>query len=738
MVESRIAKSNCHFCGYLCGLEATVEDGRVTALAPDPTRYPYDENVLKGCRRWQTNMEVLDSPYRVNHPLRRVGERGSGKWERVTWEEALDDIASRLEKLATEYGPQTLATAIGGPHATFWPLHRFMNLFGSPNNMGIGQICWNPRIWMDALTLGWSIEADIDPNRSGAVFLWGTNPAQSDNSSFWRSIISISKTDIPLVVVDPRKTRTAAHASLWLAPNPGTDCTLALGLINVIIAEDRYDHDFVERWCHGFDDLCEHVAGYTPAYVSRECGIPIDDIVTAARIFSGDYPCALLSGRGIDQVGPNVAPTHRALAILRAVTGNVDRAGACLITEMSDYVPEVMLEMSDWMTPEHKAMQLNIGHTPLQSYDGFAAARICTEKLGRTLPARYLTSAHPSLVWKAMLTGEPYPVRALIVMATNPLLTYADTHLVYEALQSLDLLVVLEYYRTPTAQLADYILPSAGALERPLFQAHGGVANMGYGGPRAVEPYYERRTDYEFWRELGIRMGQGEYWPDATLEEAFARTLEPAGVSWEWFCETGLYYQPADFGKHAQINPATGEPFGFATTTGKVELVSEFLPTIGGERLPVPKQRAEALSRKSLSKGEPLTLITGARMQPYYASCYFHNKNFRKSHPKPLAEMSVTTAASLGFNEGDAITVATDKGEARYFVATTEMKDGLVGVEYGWWYPEEEEGTPELNGIWRSNANLLTDCDIASGEEMIGTWTYNGIPCVVYHSDRIQ
>ena len=176
------------------------------------------------------------------------------------------------------------------------------------------------------------------------------------------------------------------------------------------------------------------------------------------------------------------------------MTGNVDKPGACVLAEASDFVSEMELEMTDALAPEHRARCLNTPYTPLQCYEGYARLRPLTERLGRTLPERYLTSAHPDLVLRAMETGEPYPVRALVVNATNPLLTYADTHRVFDALMGLDLLVVLEYYLTPTASIADYVLPIAGAIERPILQVHGGVANIGYGGPAAVEPYHERRT----------------------------------------------------------------------------------------------------------------------------------------------------------------------------------------------------------------------------------------------------
>ena len=154
-----------------------------------------------------------------------------------------------------------------------------------------------------------------------------------------------------------------------------------------------------------------------------------------------------------------------------------------------------------------------------------------------------------------METGEPYPVRALVVNATNPLLTYADTHRVFDALKGLDLLVVLEYYLTPTASIADYVLPIAGAIERPILQVHGGVANIGYGGPAAVAPYYERKTDYDVFRELGLRLGQADAWPEGSLADAFAAQLARAGMDWDTYCATGIYYRPPAFAKHEMPGP---------------------------------------------------------------------------------------------------------------------------------------------------------------------------------------
>lgn len=732
-------KTNCHFCGYLCGFVATVEDGRVIDLVPDPTRYPYDERILQGCVRWKKNIDVLDSSGRINFPLKRAGERGCGQWERVSWDDALDGIASGLKSLREEYGAGTLASMIGGPHTSFWPLHRFMTLFGSPNNVGIGQICWNPRIWMDALTFGWTVEADIT-SATNSVFVWGTNPAESDNSAFWRALLAIAKDEgTALVVVDPRFTTTARFADVWVAPKPGSDAALMLSMINVIIEEDLYDHGFVDEWCIGFEGLREHVRKFAPEAVSETCGVEADLIRKIARIFA-DSPSAIVSGRGIDQIGRNVAPSHRARCILLAITGNVDRSGACMILDASDFVSEVELECTLEHFEELASLSLNRGITPLQTYEGYDMVRKNTEKLGRTLPARYLTSAHPDLVLHAMETGEPYPIRALIVEATNPLLTYADTNRVYKALLSLDLIVVLDYYMTPTAAIADYILPSAGAIERATFQAHGGVANQAYGGDGACRPYYERKSDYEIFRELGLRFGQGRLWPEKSFSEACEMTLAPTGMDWSDYCELGMYAVPVRPEKHLESD-ADGKKRGFATPSGKIELANSSICALGGEEFPSPSENCRLCSdgfiEQKLDEGwKHIEMITGGRKQPYNASMYMNDPEFRARRGAPILEMSENSARELGLCEGDVAEIATDQGNAFFKVGIVRMRDGLVHADYGWWHPEWDMFDGSLGGTFESNINLLTKCSLEDAEPLIGTWSYNALDCMIRKSSH--
>ena len=747
-MATEIRKTNCHYCGYLCAFDATVTDGVVTELTPDPTRYPYDVKIVQRCRRWRMNISQLYNERRVNYPLRRVGKRGSGKFERVSWDEAIADISTRLKALVKEHGPWTVASAIGGPHAVYWPLHRFMNLLGSPNNMGIGPICWNPRIWMDTLTYGWSVECDFRPGVTGCLILWGTNPAESDNSMFWSNIAQYVKDGGKLIVVDPRLCNSARKATLWLHPYPGTDTVLAYGIARALIEEDLVDQEFIDEWCFGYEEFKQAAFARSLEEVEAITTCTVEDVRKAAHLFADFGPGALLSGRGVDQIGPNVAPLHRVLAALRALVGSVDREGGCNINQYPRFMSELELEMSERLPMESREHGLN-EDKGLQSYTGYANVwpRLATHH--RYLPMRYLTSALPARVWNAAITGEPYRITALFCNAANPMVTYADTKLVQEALEHMELVVDLNYIITPTGQMADYILPAASAIERPVFQAQGGVSDFCYGGPAAVAPQYERKEDYQIFRELGLAVGQDPAdWPAEDLTHELARVVERAGMSWEEFEVIGISSGGACANKQYFPNPETGEPMGFATESGKIELANPFLERLGAGLVagwfPVPGIHEAAPGVQGEDgpvvgswrpTGDCVTLITGARKQPYWASCYFEIEEFRKAHPKPTVEMSAKTAERLGLREGDACTIEradTPGIGVLQYVHVVDMVDDVASAEYGWWYPEQERGEPGFSGCFESNINLLTRGTVDMEEEpLIGTWIYNGIPCKI-------
>ena len=734
--SNQLVSTNCRLCGYLCGLIAQVEHGRVVAVQPDPNRYPYDSRVVSGCMRSRINPQFVEHPQRLNHPLKRSRKRGSGQWETCSWEQALDEIALRLDNLRQQFGSETLATSIGGARANYWPLHRFMNLFGSPNNIGIGQICWNPQVWVNTLTFGWPIEYELDPGVTGCAVLWGTNPAESDNSLFWRTIQQFTQQDGSLIVIDPRYTRTARRANIHLPLKPGTDAALALGFLHIIIEEDLYDHSFVNEWCQGFESLQQRVASYPPEKVAAITDLQVNDIVQAARLFATQRPATLISGRGVDQIGGNSIQALRAIALLRAITGGIDIQGSSHLANMPDFIPEIDLELSDLLPESQRKKQLGNEHISLQTYQGYEQVSEYTQQHGKRLPHRYLTSAHPNLVWRAMKSDEPYPIKAFIVMASNPLISHADSRLIYEAMQSLDLLVVLDYFMTPTAMLADYVLPIAGTMERPVLQTDAGISNIAYGGPSAIPPLAQRRTDFEFWRELGTRFEQGSYWPWLNLEQCFEDVLASAGLNWEEFCSTGLYAPPRKYHQHTKIDPSSQKPMGFATPSGKVELYSTILADLGYDPLPNHSPIETWLTQPDSQEDFPLTLLTGARQQPYYASEFRQFPKLRSRHPQPLVEVSPQASEKYNLETGDLVWVETPNGRARFWVKICNLRPEVISVEYGWWLPELDPAEPELGGVWISNANLLTTAKIEMCDPLLGQWPYNGLPCRIYRTSE--
>ena len=719
-------KTNCRLCSYLCGLVATIEKGKITRLEPDPERYPYDSSIVYGCHRFHANLEFLEHPKRLNYPLKRAAQRGDNKWLQISWEQALDEISGKLLRLKEQFGAETLSTSIGGPHTTFWPLHRFMNLFGSPNNIGIGQICWNPSIWVNSITFGWPLENEVDTKETSCLILWGVNPAESDNSLFWRQVRAYKNTGNPLIVIDPRQTKTAQLADHWLAPRPGSDAALALGFLHIIISEELYDEEFISKWCHGFEQLKHHVARYTPDHCEQITGIAAETIITIARLYSNSGAASIFHGRGLDQIGSNSIQVHRTIACLKAVTANIDRPGSSLLSEMPDFTAEIDLELTDHLTQEQRNKQLGREKLHLQTFESYEKLTQLTSLHGKRLPARYLTSAQPNLVWRAMLENSPYPVRAMIVSGSNPIISQADSRLIHQALKSLDLLVALELFPNSTSCLADYVLPMAGSLERPVLQTNAGVSNIAYGGKQALEPLFERRSDYDFWRDLGLRCGQEEFWPWPTFTHSLEDIVAPLGNSWDEFCHTGLYAPPPRYLKHEEN--AGSKQKGFATASGKIELFSNFLEQLGATPMP-EHQNDEVL------EDYPLTLITGGRKQPYWASSFHWLQTLKKPKSKPYAEISRATAQSLKLQEGQRVCIETAHGKASFTLQIITMRDMVINVDYGWWFPRQELAEPLLGGAFEANANTLTTADFSTSDSILGQWKYNNIPCRICPTD---
>ena len=728
--DVEIKKSCCYFCHQNCGVLAYVRDGEVIAIEGDPD-HPTNQGGL--CCRGNIALKHLNHPARINRPMKRVGERGANQWEQIPWSQALDEIAARLADVRENHGAEAVATAGGTLRTNDWARRRFMNLFGSPNSFHNAHLCWIPTFMVETAISGWS-PFEVDLAASRVIVLWGQNPGASALPGM-RGLSDLQKGGLKVICIDPRYTETAAHADMWLPLRPGSDCALALSWLNVIIREGLYDADFVANWCIGFDELAEHVKQYTPEWAAPLTWLNAGQIRQAAHMYAQNRPGNIQWGTSVDQIGPAAGATMHARALLRAITGNLDCPGGDLIAGPAmNYITDEEMEANDWLPEEQKAKQIGADKYKLCTWPGYGRiAEIAKETWGKAPTAEWMCEAHGPSVFRAILSGDPYPVKALIVSATNPVNSYGNAKEVLEALKSVEFLVTCEYWMTSSALYSDYVLPIAGALERPTIHNNYGVADYLIASQRAIKPKFERHTDYEFWHDLGHRLEQAEMWPWDTDEEAFYYMIYPLAAlgyeveSYDDFVEKyRMYFPPVEHYRYAKE--------GFATASRKVELRSSVLEELGYPPLPTYVGPAEnEADDPELAEKYPLVLTTGGGFMPYHHSEHFQIKELRFLMPHPQMQMNPRTAASLGIEAGDWVWIETARGRVRFKADLTEgIHERVVFVPRGWWFPERSHEGADPFGVLESNTNVLTSTSDDMCDPIGGSWSNRGLLCRVY------
>jgi len=723
-----VKKSCCYFCHQNCGVLAYVKDGDVLAIEGDPN-HPTNQGGL--CCRGNIALTHLDHPARINYPLKRTGERGANEWEKISWEQALDEIAERLAVIKEESGAEAVATAGGTLRTDDWARRRFMNLYGSPNGFHNALLCWIPTFMIETAISGWS-PFETDLGNSKVIVLWGQNPGASGLPGM-RGLSDLKKNNgLKIICIDPRFTETAAHADMWLPLRPGSDTALALAWLHVIIYEGLYDGEFVNNWCVGFEELAAHVAQYTPEWAAPLTWLDPEQIRASARLYATNRPGNIQWGTSLDQVGRASGAGQHARALLRAITGNLDCPGGDLMTGPAmGYVTDEEMEANEWLPEEQKAKQIGSDKYKLCTWPGYSRiAEIAKETWGKAPTAEWMCEAHGPSVFRAILSGDPYQVRALIVSATNPVNSYSNAAEVLEALRTVEFLVTCEYWMTSAALYSDYVLPIAGALERPIIHNNYGCADYIITSQRAIQPKYERRTDYTFWHDLGHRLGQAEMWPWDNEEEAFYYMIYPLGYpvsSYDEFVETYRYHFPdVEYYRYGEA--------GFATASRRVELYSSVLEELGYPALPTYVGPPEnEIDDPNVAEEYPLVLTTGGGFMPYHHSEHFQIKEIRFLKPDPYMEMNPRMAAKLGIKDGDWVIVETRHGHVRQRANLTEsLHERVVYVPRGWWFPERTHKGNDPFGVLESNTNMLTSSADDMCDPMSGTWSNRGLLCKVY------
>jgi anaerobic selenocysteine-containing dehydrogenase len=688
-----------------CLMSVDVEEGKVIDIRGDPTD-PEGKGELT--MRGEHMKNVLYAPDRLQYPMKRIGERGEGRWEQISWDEALTTSADKFTEIKKEYGAEAIDFHYGHYHSgdVSSYLSRLANLIGTPNISTPNHVCHVPRMFLQFIfDFGAVLPPDVA--HTSLIILWGGNP-EVTNKPQQIAIDNARERGAKLIVVDPRVTTYAQEADIHAQLRPGTDGALALGMLNVIINEELYDADFVDKWTIGFEELKKFVQDYPPEKVEGITWVSAETIREMARMYATTKPACVSPRNALDQ-HTNASCAIRAINILMAITGNLDEKGGNIIS-----LPVLMalndVSLGEKLPPE--ALKKKIG------VDKCLFSRIF----------HMFPSASTPALWDAIIHGEPYPVKAMFVMAANPVLTCANSNVVEEALRKLDFLAVADIFMTPTVKLADIVLPACTFLEKTRYATYSTHADHSWNArsrivlsPKVVEPLYESWSDWKIICELGKKLGYAEYFPWETREEAIDYELEPLGITCEQLrahpegitvtLPPLLYKKFSGFfgGILRSILRMTkfkdypemyrkyeGFMEGFFTPSKKVELYSERLEELDYDPLPVYKEPAESpVSRPDLATEYPLILITGVKLEMYTHSMMRNIPELYEQFPKNLLEINPKTAMELGIEDGNVVSVKSPRGRIECSAYITDRIDPRVVSLY--------------HGFAESNCNILTD-----------------------------
>lgn len=768
-------------CGIFAGVD--TKTGRLVELRPNDDEGSVLCNRLG--ERGQRAIKFHYHPKRINHPLKRVGERGEDKWEQISYDQAIKEIAEKLQALIDKYGPETLVSSEGTYRSDhLWARSRFTNALGNPGNViDPGTICWCWNYTLNMAMVGWPVESmmPVSPGQSKTIVNWGkrTQESYAPEAPLWRVIDG--KTNVhqddpaQLIVIDPVCISECGRSDIWLQPYPNTDAIICYAWINYIINNKLYDENFLKYWsnavflwrrdtgkllrasdveesgkfedfvvwdaerdgiltwcsdenryytdegvvvdaqltgnytvklvdgsevecCTIFDIISERMQEYTPKRASEISGVPKRKIEEAAHLYATNGAACIIWGLGGgDMHGLNASGFAIGKTILRILTGNIDNPGGEFVGQpadpntvgkVKDYpMRNAEMELSELQTEENKKKFIGADRFRVMAWPGFDKIDKNYRKMfGTPRPMLHQMLCSPSLVMDAMIDHDPYPITAMIAWSSNPLAWAPNTKKMYKALKSLELLVVVEYWKTPTAALADYIMPAEDWMGRPMCTTSEDSMDFITVGDRGVECFEERHADFDFFRLLGRAMGQEEYWPWETYEECIQSQIERCGLDYEDVVNMGQYFPyPTEYYKYAR-RLENGQIQGFATSSRKAEMYPALIEELGYDPIPRYIEPESPLSDPEMAKEYPLRLTTAGRISPLFHSEHrTPGEGTRTSCPYPMTWMHYNDARKLGIAEGDWIWIETPVGRIRQQAHLGwDIPEGVVQVPPSW------------------------------------------------------
>lgn len=654
-------KCLCNMCSTRCGLDVYASDGKIVKVSG------MEEHPIHTlCVKPHAIPELVHSKDRLMCPLMKI----NGKFRETSWEEAFAAIVDKLTTIKTKFGPEAFMIYLGVGFTRSlieYLARRFCDLYGTPNFTSNASICFLGKTIGHKLTCGAHVSAHHS-DLTKCMVVWGQNAGESD-PAFADEIYGLLGRGAKLIVIDPRVIPFAKKADIFAQIRPGTDCALALGMLNVIIAEGLYDKPFVEKWTVGFDRLAEHVKEYTPEKVAGITWVDAKTIRQMAHMYADHVPSWISIGIAVEH-STNGIEAIRGITTLMAITGNLDIPGGNIYTHP--------LRLRNMRLQEKLGKDITVGAKhPLFT-------RITTEPSWLPLMSQ-------------MVTGKPYPIKALLVGGGNPAVTWPNTAKFRRGRDNLDLMIVLDLFMTDTAKMADIVLPGTSFWEREELKSYPARNyNLITLSNRAIPPVGISMDEAMFFVELAKRIGFAEYFPWRNTTDIMKYLLEGTGITLEDLKKNpgGVYYEKRKFQKYLQD--------GFNTPSGKVEIYSDLMAQHGYDPLPTFHEPVESLvSCPELAEKYPFILIAGTRTIAYYHSQYRNVSSLRKIEPDPLVEIHPLAAKTNGIADGDWVTVESLRGSIIVKAKVTEdIHPQVIAMQEGWskanvnWLTDDETRDP--------------------------------------------
>jgi anaerobic selenocysteine-containing dehydrogenase len=796
VVDSKRIPGYCGLCIARCGAVATVQDGRFTRLDPDPS-HPTGQAL---CAKGRASPELAYHQERLTHPLRRTRPKGDPDpgWERISWDEALDMTAAAMRRIAERGGPQGVAFGVSSPSTSAIAdsdgfIRRLMNAFGTPNSCSHIEFCGWGRgfatrytFGIGSVALGGGNGAMADIANSGCLILWGYNPSASRLTHATAAVAGL-KRGMRLIVVDPRHAGLASKADVWMRVRPGSDGALALGLANLMIQRGWYDRDFIRLWSNGpllvrndtgrlltesdltpnghgrhyfawdtaaarlvpydattgrydgdtasialegeqrvatphgdvvcrpaFQLYAEMCRRYSSEAVEEICWIPRAQLEEAARLIWHARPVSYYAWSGHEQHA-NVTQTARAMSLLYALTGCFDAPGGNVLLPAP---ASAAITGEDLPAALHLAPTIGFKERPLG-------------------PARW-NRANSGDLYRAILDADPYPVRGLIGFGSNLLLSHVDGGLGRRALAALEFYAQADLFMTPTAELADVVLPVASAFEREAlkigFEISADAQSLIQFRQAVVPPPGEARPDTDIVFDLACRLGFGAQFWDGDIEAAYRHQIGPSGITLEQLrAAPGGLRVPlrTRHAKYAEPD-ANGDPLGFATPSRKVELYSETFLDHGYPPLPdFEEPQIGPIARPDLAARFPLVL-TNAKPTLFCQSQHRALPSLRKHALHPEVQLHPDAARVRMIANGDWVSIETPEGSVRARARLNQDLDPRVVIgEHGWWQACAEIGAPGYDPFGPDGANLNLIISRAALDPVSGTPSIRAYLCEI-------